>query len=141
MNADGSADMKLTKILYMSAGLALAGLGTAGIVLPLLPTTPLYLLATLCFAKGSERFHRWFTGRRMYKRHLESFVQARSMTMKTKLCILLPVTAMMLLPFITIDILAMRIVIIALLLTKHWYFIFKIRTERTELPYETKKHH
>jgi len=138
--------MKLKKISYMGAGFALAGLGTAGIVLPLLPTTPLYLLATFCFAKGSERFHRWFTGRKMYKRHLEHFIQARSMTMKTKLCILLPVTAMMLLPFITIDILAMRIAIAALLLTKHLYFFFKIKTikentERTELLYETQKHH
>jgi len=96
--------------------------------MPVLPTTPFYLLATLCFAKGSVRFHRWFTGTSLYKRHIESFEKNRSMTLKTKLAILIAASIMLVPVAVMIDVLAMRIVIAVLLLVKYWYFIFKIKT-------------
>jgi len=45
--------------LWIAAGLASLVIGIIGIVLPLLPTTPLLLLAAFCFARGSDRLSAW----------------------------------------------------------------------------------
>lgn len=46
-------------MVWVTAGWVAFGLGVIGAALPLLPTVPFMLLAAFCFARGSERFHRW----------------------------------------------------------------------------------
>ena len=100
-------------------------LGAIGVVLPVLPTTPFLLLASFCFAKGSDRFHKWFIGTKLYKKHLESFVTSRSMTLKTKLCILLPASAMLILAMSNIY---GRVFIGVLIIVKYIDFFTRIET-------------
>lgn len=45
-------------LLLVIGWLSVAG-GVIGIFLPLVPTVPLLLLAVTCFARSSDRFHRW----------------------------------------------------------------------------------
>lgn len=47
------------RALYLGAGLLFVALGAIGAALPLLPTVPFLLLAAFCFARSSERLHRW----------------------------------------------------------------------------------
>ena len=121
--------MGIPKPLLLFIGFLCVGLGTAGMFLPVLPTTPFYLLATLCFAKSSEKFYCWFINTKLYKKHIESFVENRCMTMKTKLIILIPVSAMLLLTAVIMELpVIIRAFIILLILFKNWYFIFMIKT-------------
>lgn len=47
------------RAFFLSAGLFSLALGLIGAALPLLPTVPFLLLAAYCFARSSERLHRW----------------------------------------------------------------------------------
>lgn len=105
------------------------GLGAVGIVLPFLPTTPFFLVAAALFAKGSKRFHRWFTGTALYRRHLEPFVESKTMTMKKKLSVLAMVTALLTIGFIMSPIWHARVVIVVVALAHYYAFFFRIKTE------------
>lgn len=104
------------------------GLGAVGIVLPFLPTTPFFLVAAALFAKGSKRFHRWFTGTALYRKHLEPFVESKSMTMKKKLSVLAMVTALLTIGFIMSPIWHARVVIVIVALAHYYIFFFRIKT-------------
>ena len=116
------------RIVWLLIGFLAMGLGAVGVVLPVLPTTPFLLLASFCLAKGSARFHRWFTGTKLYKKHLESFVENRTMTLKTKFSLLIPASCMLLLAFLAMQNVYGRVFIIFLILFKYVYFFTRTRT-------------
>ncbi|WP_291650809.1 YbaN family protein [Clostridium sp.] len=118
----------IKKYIYITVGLISVVLGAIGVVFPILPTTPFLLLASYCFAKGSDRFNDWFMGTKLYKKHLESFVKEKAMTLKEKICILAFADFMLAFPLILIDSLFMKGVIVVLILCKFYYFIFRIKT-------------
>ncbi|MDZ4994140.1 DUF454 family protein [Clostridium perfringens] len=120
--------MNLFKIFYVILGFLSLGLGIVGIILPILPTTPFLLLTAFCFVKGSDKFDKWFKGTKIYKKHLESFEKNRSMTLKTKLTILLTADIMLLFPLILSNSIHLKIFIVILMMFKFYYFIFRIKT-------------
>lgn len=119
---------KAKKYFYITLGFLALGIGLIGVILPILPTTPFLLVTSFCFASGSERFHTWFTNSNIYKKHLESFVKERAMTLKQKVVLLSFVNFMLAFPLILVDVLPMRITIIVLIIIKLYYFTFKVRT-------------
>ena len=123
---------KIKKFLYIVVGLISFALGAIGVVLPILPTTPFLLLSSFCFVRGSEKFDRWFRGTKIYKKHLESFVNNRAMTMKQKITILLFADFMLMFPLMILDSIRLKGLIIVLILTKYWYFMFRIKTLKVE---------
>lgn len=126
--------MNLLKPLWILLGILSFGLGCAGIPLPVLPTTPFFLLAAFCFAKGSERLDSWFRNSKIYKNHLESFVVSKSMTLKTKFSILIPASLMLIAAFLgmsqkdTTGTRIGRIFVVLMIILKYTYFFTRIKT-------------
>lgn len=116
------------KLIYIGLGLLFLILGVIGIILPLLPTVPFLLLASICFARGSRQVHAYFISTAIYRNHLQAWEQHRSMPLKAKLCILSFSTLSMLWPIFTIDNRLLHLFILILLTVKYYIFIVKIKT-------------
>jgi len=77
--------MNLKRTLVLILGFIALGLGTLGMFVPLLPTTPLVLLAAACFSYSSERFYEWIKKNRYFGPYIENYREKRGLTMSFKI--------------------------------------------------------
>lgn len=118
------------KLVYISLGFLSISIGAVGAFVPVLPTTPLLLLGSFFLAKGSDKFSMWFRSTKLYKNNLEDFEKKRSMTLKTKLMLSALSSSMIWISIFTVDKLWLKVMLAAIDLFKHYYFIFRIKTEK-----------
>ena len=106
--------------MLLVAGFLCTGLAVIGIFLPLLPTVPLLLLAAACFARSSERFHRWLLEHRILGPLIRDYLDGRGVPVKAKVSALvmiwisIPTAALLFVPLVAVRIL---LLIIALAVT------------------------
>ena len=85
----------VVRYIFLTIGTISFCLGTAGIVLPLLPTVPFYMLTLFCLARGSERLHKMFLASSLYQKTVAAYERDKALTLRTKLSILASVTTIM----------------------------------------------
>jgi len=71
---------RLKKAIFIVAGTISLGLGTVGIFLPILPTTPFLLLSAACYYKGSERMHRWLLNNRLFGSYIRNYKEGKGIS-------------------------------------------------------------
>ena len=74
----------MTRAVLIILGSIFVGLGTLGILLPLLPATPFYLLAAVCFARSSKRLHNWLLTNKLFGSHLKNYLEGNGASLKMK---------------------------------------------------------
>lgn len=127
--------MKLRKTLYIVLGCFGVAMGAVGSVVPLLPAFPFLVLAVFCFARSSEKLHTWFIGTKLYKNNLESYLQGRGMTWKTKLRIMITVTLVMSVGFVMMRAVPVgQIVLVCVWVLHILYFIFGVKSLKEPVP-------
>ena len=74
----------IKKFVYIMVGSLSLILGIAGIFIPVLPTTPFLLLASVCFFRGSERMYRWLMNHKIFGAYIYSYLTYKAIPKKTK---------------------------------------------------------
>ena len=123
--------MKLKKVIFVVLGSVCLALGCIGVAVPVLPTVPFFLATVFFYANSSRRLHDWFVSTKLYKKHLESYVQKKGMLLRTKLSIVSMVTLMMGIGFFMM--LRKEIYVPCIILAVVWiahmvYFFFGVKT-------------
>lgn len=75
---------QLTKIVLIIAGSISLALGLLGIILPLLPTTPLLLLAAACYVRSSSRLYEWLITNKYFGSYIENYRLGKGIPLKAK---------------------------------------------------------
>ncbi|HDQ44200.1 MAG TPA: DUF454 domain-containing protein [bacterium] len=73
------------RILLIAAGIASVAIGTLGIFIPLLPTTPFLLLAAACFIRSSERFYLRLIRHRYLGTYIRNYREKGGITRRHKI--------------------------------------------------------
>lgn len=115
-------------------------LGTIGIFLPILPTTPLLLLTAFFYLRSSEKLYRWLMHHRIFGAYIYSYVTYKAVSFKTKVGAISILWLSILFSIYLIDheLLRIMVFIIAVSVT---IYISSLQTLSKEKELEMKKNH
>lgn len=92
MNSTNRANQTV-RIIYISLGSIAVILGSIGVVVPGLPTTPFVLLASWCFYKSSPRLRNWLLQSFLGK-YIKDYTRQGGLTTRKRIYIILLMTTM-----------------------------------------------
>ena len=126
----------LKKIIFVFFGVVSFSLGTVGIVIPGLPTTPFMILSSIFFLNSSDKLYTWLTTHEKFGKYVLDFKKGKGITFKTKLyaqSMMLLTMSLSLIPIspMFIENLILRITLGISAVFSFWLVGFKIPTNKS----------
>ncbi len=91
------------RAVFFGLGWLFFSLGFIGAFVPVLPTTPLMLLALWCFARSSQRFHDWLYSHALFGPPLQQWREHRVIPMAAKVVALVFMAGSLVYLFVFLD--------------------------------------
>jgi len=114
----------LKKLFLIVIGWLAVALAFAGVVLPVLPTTPFLLLAAWCFSRSSPRFHHWLLYRSWFGGYIRHWQKHKGLPKGAKPKAIILIVLTFSLSIWVVSYLWLKIGLLALLC---WLLIFMYR--------------
>ncbi len=100
--------------------------GIAGILLPILPTTPFFLVTAYSFNKGSSKFSKWFKSQSFVRKHLNNI----TMTKRKKWFLNIIVDGLLIVYIIVFNNPILSITLSLIIVAKHYVFYKYVKTKQ-----------
>ena len=103
------------RIALITVGIIALALGGVGIFVPLLPTTPLVLVAAFAFANSSERLHQWLLDHNVFGPLIDNWRRHRAISRTAKAMSVLSMVAILVISWfmgITLPIIAVQALVL-----------------------------
>ena len=76
---------KIKKYLLIICGSCSVALGVVGIFIPVLPTTPFFLLAVFCYLRSSKKLYEWLMNHKIFGVYIYNYITYKAVLKSTKI--------------------------------------------------------
>lgn len=117
----------MKKKIFFVVGILSIILGSIGIFLPILPTTPFLLLSAYCFNKSSEKFHKTLLENKIFGKYIKDYQEKKGVSRKNKFIAILTLIISVTFSITKISNLYLKIFLIVILIVVSFH-ILKLKT-------------
>ena len=99
----------MIKLMWTALGTVSLGVGALGLVLPVLPATPFFLLSALAYWKGSKRWHTWLIEHPTIGPLISDYLTHHGLKRTTKIRALLFLWISIIISVLTVDAILLKV--------------------------------
>lgn len=122
----------MVKLIYISLGLLFLTIGSIGILVPGLPTTPFLLLSAALFFRSSDKLYNKLMSSKVFGKYITIFTKNKGMSLRLKIISISIMWIMITISFFLIDLFIVRIILVIAGITGTIVMGFCIKTVKKD---------